>query len=92
MKRWGLVLTLFTLPMSLALANCDLTHFRWDCDIPLQVRPQYHAHSLVYCGNAYGYVNQRDYERMTAYQRADVNMVLTINNEYADSPCIPYSR
>ena len=92
MKRGSLVVMLFILPISMATANCDLTHFRWECDIPLHVRPAHHVSSLVYCGNAYGYVTQADYQRLVRYQRADINMILTVNGEYVDSPCIPDRR
>ena len=92
MKRWSLVVILLTLPVSITLANCDLTNFRWDCDIPLHAKPSRHASSLVYCGDIYGYVNQADYEELARYQRSDVNMILTINGEYVDSPCIPDRR
>ncbi len=92
MKRWILVVVFFALPVGITWANCDLTHFRWDCDIPLHIRPTHHTSSLVYCSNTYGYVNQAQYEQLTRYQRADVNMILTINGEYVDSPCIPDRR
>ncbi|MCX7116892.1 MAG: hypothetical protein NTW94_03120 [Legionellales bacterium] len=85
-----MIFTLFS--THLAWADCDLTHFRWDCDIPLKIRPSHHATALVYCGNDFGYVTKRQYDIMANYQRADVNMILTVNGEYVTSPCVPGRR
>ena len=92
MKKFYLVALLILAPFCTVNANCDLTRFRWDCDIPIKATKSKGANALVYCGNSYGYITQRQYEILSRYHRRSVNMVLKINDEYIDSPCVPDRR
>lgn len=89
MKTLILVLSLIS---SAVFANCDLSRFRWDCQIPIHALPSRTAHSLVYCGSSYGYISQQDYQRLSRYKRRNINMVFKMNGEYVTSPCFPAER
>ena len=80
-----IITLLFT---SLANAECDLTRFRWGCAMPIQPLPAPWAYSLIYCGNAYGYVTPAEYNMLQHYQRANVDFVLKINGEFIEGPCV----
>ena len=84
-----LLLTLLPASFSIAMTNCDLTHFRWDCDLPMKTRSSHETHAMVYCDDIKGYLTQTQYNRLTRYYRRNMNMVLKVNGEYIASPCIP---
>lgn len=77
---------------SLLFANCNLHQFRYPCDITLKPYPTRYAKSLVYCGNSRGYVTKHDYDILTKFHRRSINMTLSINGEFLESPCIPADR
>jgi hypothetical protein len=88
----AIVMLLFTFGYSCAgYSLCDPTRFGSVCEIPFttQVQPD---SSMVYCGDRLGFISRSHYEVLRRYQRASTNMILTVNGEYLDSPCIPAGR
>lgn len=92
MKRLVFLVIGLNVISTAALAECNLTCFRWDCDLTLHIRPTSYAHSTVRCGNSYGYVTTAEYDRLARYQRAYANMSLSAKDEYIDGPCVPEKR
>lgn len=75
-----------------AFSLCDLTRFRWECELPIHKKPSSGHHSLVYCGDTPLYLSTSQYMELVRYQRANINMVLKVNDEYLEAPCIPAER
>lgn len=89
MTKYLLGVLLWVAPISVTFANCDLTTFRWLCEIPVQARLTRSTPSVIDCGGTNVYVTRHQYEEIMRYQRASVNMVLKVNGEYVTSPCVP---
>ena len=92
MKCTALITIILSLTIQPAFALCDLTHFRWDCELTLHTKPTQAAPSLVQCGRVYGYVSRAQYDDLVRFQRANVDMNLIVNDDYVDGPCIPAGR
>lgn len=76
---------------SISYAACDPTSFSHRCNLPFVTK--HHAHlSQVYCGPSVGYITKHQYDILRRYQRVNTNMIVTINGEYVDSPCIPAGK
>ena len=91
MKKLNAIILFSLLPVSFssAMANCDLTHFRWDCDLPMKTVSSRATPSMVYCDDIKGYLTPAQYDTLTRYHRSNINMVLKVNGEYIASPCVP---
>ena len=93
MKSYVWIILFSFLPLNTLFAkNCDLTQFRWDCDFPMKVQPSKSAQSLVYCGALRGYLTPAEFDILDHYNRKNVNMVLKVNGEYIESPCVPIRK
>jgi hypothetical protein len=73
----------------IAFADCDLSRFRWECELPAQAIPNTYQSSLVFCRDVPVYVTKERYNELLRYQRAHVNMDLMINGEFVAGPCVP---
>ena len=69
-------------------ASCDPTRFSHNCEMPY-IQKQHKHLAQVYCGPRLGHITKHQYEILKRYHRANTNMILTLNGEYIDSPCIP---
>ncbi len=83
------IMILLTLSTSLFAENCDLSEFSWDCELPVGLKEQPGKSSMFFCGHSYGYLTHHQMDILSRYDRASVNMVMKINGEYVDAPCIP---
>ena len=87
-----LLFTILPINAAMAVANCDLSQFRWDCEIPITTKVEHGTSSLVYCGDIRGYLTPTQYDQLTRYYRRSINMVLKVNDEYVTSPCMPMRK
>ena len=76
--------------LSFGHTNCDLSEYRWECDLNINQKQKHKT--LFQCGAAWGYLTKQQYKTLARYQRADVNMILTLNGNFITAPCIPLTR
>lgn len=69
--------------------NCDLSAFRWQCEIEVQEQPAKHRLSILDCNGSNVYVTAKEYEQVMRYQRASVHFALKVNGEWLTGPCTP---
>ncbi len=89
MKKTLFGVLLSMAPLSAVIANCDLTEFRWLCEVPLQAKASHRTPSVIDCGGTKVFVTRPQFEEIMRYQRAGVIMTLKVNGEYVTSPCVP---
>jgi hypothetical protein len=92
MKCFTLITALLILTTHPAFATCNLSQFRWECEMQLNNKPTRATPSMVQCGLAHGYVSHAEYDALVRFQRANVDMNLTVDDDYMDGPCIPVGR
>ena len=70
--------------------NCDLSEFRWECELPVgKPHPSMYRTSAVSCGGIVMFVTPWQYEKIVHNRALDVDMVLKVNDEYFSGPCVP---
>ncbi len=74
---------------SSTFATCDLSVFDDPCRLPVLAHPMHHQKKLVYCGNTPVYLTATEYAILSAYQHAEVNMDLMVNDLSIETDCIP---
>lgn len=68
--------------------NCDITKFRWECDLILHQQISNHSSThLIHCGNTRVYITNVQQQLLNRFLNANINMILKIDNQYGDSPC-----
>ncbi len=81
-----LLIGIFT--YSISFASCDLTKFRWGCDIYPKIKSKHRGDALIYCGSTRLYVSREQFNLIRHYQSAGVHMSIKVNDIYYDGPCV----
>lgn len=89
MMKYLLGVLLLSVPLAALPVNCDLTTFRWQCEIPVRECPSCGKHSILDCNGSNVYVTREEYEQIMRYQRASVFFSLKVNGEWITGPCFP---
>lgn len=81
----AVILCIFT---QVAMAGCDLTKFRWGCNIYPKIKNNRSHDALIYCGSTRLYVSREQFNLIRHYQSAGVHMSIKVNDVYYDGPCV----
>lgn len=83
MKSIGYLLLI--IPLSL-WANCDLSTYRWQCNITPKLSP---ARNLVtvFCNGTPVFITRHQRNILNRYAQSNVIMNLKVNGEYFTGPC-----
>lgn len=76
--------------MALASGHCDISEFKWDCDLRAKTRPTSNYKSLVYCRDTLVAISEESRSTLNRFNHASINMVLKVNGEFIDAPCWKY--
>jgi hypothetical protein len=76
--------------LGFAYGNCDISQFKWECDLKAKPKPSKYYKSLVYCGDTLVAISESSRKTLNRYVHANINMVLKVNGEFIDAPCKKY--
>ena len=74
------------------LANCDLSRFRWECELPVKSKTEGSSNYYVDCGGTPVGVTQGQHTILKRYHNRSIVTVLEYNGEVVDALCRPADK